>query len=609
MQREMDAGGGHRRKSKRKEVSTQHLLQQTAARQLDPVDPHYVLRDFQPDITPVRNDFCGSSFDTSHRKPTDRSGGYDYEFVDCPSDELICSICLSVLRDPNLTSCCGNHFCQSCICRIKSEQNPCPLCQEQCYTVMLDKFFIRRVKELKIKCPSSSRGCEWVSELGNLQKHLDVSCGFVDVSCDYCQSEGILRHSLADHKKRICPLRPYSCEYCGLRGTWESITHVHLSVCEKYPMECPNKCGIGGVQRIDFEKHVREECPLGEVSCTFEYAGCRVRLPRNDIDEHLSEKVSSHLAMVVRNFRQKLAERDEVIDELRMNVESQKKEIAALTASAESLTRKVQSQRKDISALIRNFESQGKDVSALTVNFHSQGKDISKLRGNIQSLYRRTDDLKMGAESHTREQNRQIEKLETTIQFYSREQSKQIEELEEEIDELEAAVQFHTTEQNIQTPELEETQTRPIENETVDRKSVFQLLKDIASTNRDICVSDTRVSRLEMAIRCIVVLVGAILGGIVGGAIFEGIVVGAIVGLQIGMLVFALATRKPESAASVLLKITEEKRLAMATSAIEVANEWELDIVERPLAILNDPRQARPFLVAVLRTQYTEVVS
>jgi len=25
------------------------------------------------------------------------------------------------------------------------------------------------VKELKIKCPSSGRGCEWVSELGNLQ--------------------------------------------------------------------------------------------------------------------------------------------------------------------------------------------------------------------------------------------------------------------------------------------------------------------------------------------------------------------------------------------------------------------------------------------------------
>jgi len=74
------------------------------------------------------------------------------------------------------------------------------------------------------------------------------------------------------------------------------------------------------------------------------------------------------------------------------------------------------------------------------------------------------------------------------------------------------------------------------------------------------------------------------------------------------MLVLALATRKPESAASVLLKITEEKQLAMATSAIEVANEWELDIVERRLAILNDSRQARPFLVAVLHTQYAEVV-
>ena len=158
------------------------------------------------------------SFDTG--ASTEGSGGYDYEVVSDSPDELKCSICLLVLRDPSLTSCCGKHFCQSCISRIKNEGKPCPLCQEQNYQLMLDKSIIRRVKELKIKCPNSGRGCEWLGELGSIRKHLDVSCGFVEVTCDYCQREDILRNSLSHHKS-ICPARPYRCEYCGFKDKWE----------------------------------------------------------------------------------------------------------------------------------------------------------------------------------------------------------------------------------------------------------------------------------------------------------------------------------------------------------------------------------------------------
>ena len=90
--------------------------------------------EWHSNVAAFGDDFNGSrSFDTS--ASTEDSGGYDYEVVSDPPDELNCSICLSVLRDPSLTSCCGNHFCQSCISRIKSEGMPCPLCQEQDYTI------------------------------------------------------------------------------------------------------------------------------------------------------------------------------------------------------------------------------------------------------------------------------------------------------------------------------------------------------------------------------------------------------------------------------------------------------------------------------------------
>ena len=580
--------------------------------------------------TTARYDF----FDPTHRKPTaDESGGYDYEFVDNPPDELMCPICLSVLRYPNLTSCCGNHFCHSCIHRIKSEQNPCPLCQEKRYTIMLDKSFMRRVKELKIKCPSSGHLCEWMGELGSLQIHLDVSCRFVEVTCDYCQSEDILRHDLPDHLEHICPLRPYSCEYCGLRDKWETIMS-HLIVCAKHPMDCPNKCGIGGIQREDIDKHVGEECPLGEVGCKFEYAGCHVRLPRKDIGQHLSENVSSHLEMVLMTFQEKLTEKDDVIDELRANIESQRREIAALKMSAESqsknvlaLTTNVQSQGKDISELRGKVQSQyrrteelkvraeSQDVLALAANVQSQGKDISKLRGNVQSLYRRTEELKVSAES----QSKDVLALAANVQS----QGKDISELRGKVqsqyrhtEELKVRAESRNRVQNrhaLQIAELEATvqlHTRTLEkvcNEAGDLQSIFyvqlfQLLKDIASRNRDIHILDTkRTAEAAMLGTIGGAALGMTAGRVMGPAAqFLGSIVGGSIGALAGF-----ASSEPQTVVNLLSKMNEEEQRVMAASAIIVAYECDFDIVEQLFAkaILCNPRQARSFLVAVLRKQ------
>ena len=370
----MDRQGRRKRRGKPKpnKAPTRPLTEATIPPQLREDIRHFNVRtvnegeDFYP---------RSSAVVASRRRSADRDGGYDYEFVSNPPDELNCSICLSVLRDPNLTSCCGNHFCQSCISRIKNKRNPCPLCQEQDFTVMLDKFFVRRVNELKIKCPNSSHGCEWVGELGSIGKHLDVSCGFVEVTCDYCQSEDILRQNLADHKK-VCPSRPYSCEYCGHRDKWEVITMVHHVRCEKYPVECPNKCGVERIQRRKLDKHVREECPLEEIGCEFEYAGCQVRQPRQNMILHLSENVSSHLGMIASHFQKKLVEKDEVIDELRMCNETQSRQLKA----------SVQSQEREISSLRSYIHSQSKQIAELEKNAKSQPRALEKVEVEVDSI-------------------------------------------------------------------------------------------------------------------------------------------------------------------------------------------------------------------------------
>ena len=454
----------------------------------------------------------GAVASRTRTKPAD--GGYDYEFVSNPPDELICPICLSVLRDPNLTSCCGNHFCQPCISRIKNEKNPCPLCQEHDYTVMLDKFFLRRVKGLIIKCPGNSLGCEWVGELRSIERHLDVSCGFVEVTCDYCQSQDILRNSLADHKK-VCPARPYRCEYCGFKDKWQLIISVHHSKCVQYPVECPNKCGVGKIQRQRLNKHLQKECALEEIGCEFEYAGCRVHQPRKNMASHLSENVSSHLDMVVSHFQKKLAEKDKVIEELRVHNKTQTE-------------------------------------SALKVQVRSQEREISRLRAEVQS------------------------------------QTEQIEELELNNDYLLGT--------------LDRMNLEALANDTQSTcvHTVFQLLKDIALRNQDICVSDSRRNEATMVSTAVG---AAALGGSAGRAMGPvGAIVGAVLGGSLGALV-GFASTEPESVVNVLSKMGEQQKQLVAGIAVKVARERNLDIVEDLFAnaILYNPAEARSLLVAVLK--------
>ncbi len=61
-----------------------------------------------------------------------RSGGYEYPFVEEPSDDLKCLICLCVARDPQQhgDGGCGKIFCTSCIDKYKKNDDKCPNCRK-----------------------------------------------------------------------------------------------------------------------------------------------------------------------------------------------------------------------------------------------------------------------------------------------------------------------------------------------------------------------------------------------------------------------------------------------------------------------------------------------
>ena len=70
---------------------------------------------------------------TSNTAPT---SGYDCKWIEDPSDELKCLICLSVARDPQQhgNGGCGKVFCQGCIVKYREITKTCPNCRKDLKT-------------------------------------------------------------------------------------------------------------------------------------------------------------------------------------------------------------------------------------------------------------------------------------------------------------------------------------------------------------------------------------------------------------------------------------------------------------------------------------------
>ncbi len=90
--------------------------------------------------------------------------------IDSLPEDSHCPICLSLPRDPQLTKCCGHHFCATCIGRVKSARQPCPLCKRGNLVIMHDQSFMRRINQLRAKCPKQ-RLCTWIGEYGSRRTH------------------------------------------------------------------------------------------------------------------------------------------------------------------------------------------------------------------------------------------------------------------------------------------------------------------------------------------------------------------------------------------------------------------------------------------------------
>uniref|UniRef100_A0A1X7TNN2 RING-type domain-containing protein n=1 Tax=Amphimedon queenslandica TaxID=400682 RepID=A0A1X7TNN2_AMPQE len=102
--------------------------------------------------------------------------------------EIECPVCLNILTDPHLVSCCGHNFCGSCIERVKASNGSCPMCKEKEYQAIPDKKCSRIINGLEVYCSNKEKGCQWKGELRNMFTHLNKGkregeCQYQPVDC------------------------------------------------------------------------------------------------------------------------------------------------------------------------------------------------------------------------------------------------------------------------------------------------------------------------------------------------------------------------------------------------------------------------------------------
>ena len=208
------------------------------------------------------------------------AGGYDYQFVETLPDMLICKICHFPSREPCLSECCGHTFCKSCIDHVKKATvfYPClcPVCRSKEFTVFRNKQNERVIKSLHVYCSNKERGCEWQGEINNINDHLENSdgCSFEEVTCYNNCDKFLQRKRLNDHLENECPRRKVTCQYCHIADEFQYIEGSHMEKCLKFPLPCPNDCGISAIPREDMDSH-RKVCSYEEVECPIQ---CAVRM-------------------------------------------------------------------------------------------------------------------------------------------------------------------------------------------------------------------------------------------------------------------------------------------------------------------------------------------
>ena len=376
------------------------------------------------------------------------SQGYQCQFIDSVFDDLYCKKCTLVARRLTITNCCGESFCHTCIADKQEQGNPCPTCGEKNFATFEQVKNRKRINSLRVYCSMKERGCDWSGMLEQLDTHLDPdqdNCQYVDTKCPLNCQQSIPRNKVEQHVAQHCAKRPYVCQHCNFKATYEEVVDAHLPECKYVPLQCPNLCGVT-FERDFMEDHMKM-CHLEEVGCEFRGVGCDDQFIREDQEEHTRQNSQKHLTLTAsvavetkEQLQQKLLEQDEKHKEeeekLKQNVEEQDKKIEEEIAKVDT---KLQTQ-------------------------HQKHMEVEeRLRQKVQELEKKTEEQENTLEEQEKKLRKKLEEEENKRQLQEKkleEQEKRLGEQNEKLAQQEKKLEEEENKQQQQEKKLEEQEKR-----------------------------------------------------------------------------------------------------------------------------------------------------
>ncbi|XP_030018296.1 TNF receptor-associated factor 6 [Sphaeramia orbicularis] len=224
--------------------------------------------------------------------------GYDVEFDPPLESKYECPICLMALRNAIQTPC-GHRFCKNCIEKsIRDTGQKCPvdnvmLSEDQLFP---DNFAKREILSLTVRCPNS--GCSDKMELRHLENHL-AQCQFATVPCPHCQ-QSVRKTHLEEHTSTECQRRPVSCPDCMAYFVYED-RELHQQQCPFASVSC-QYCEMD-LLRDQMESHCDMDCPKAPIACNFSIFGCKERMLRHNLAQHMQEFTQMHMRYMAEFLR------------------------------------------------------------------------------------------------------------------------------------------------------------------------------------------------------------------------------------------------------------------------------------------------------------------
>ena len=324
------------------------------------------------------------------------SQGYECEFIDSVFDDLYCKKCTLVARRLSISTCCGESFCHACLVITREQGKPCPECGEKDCNIIERPKNQKRINCLQVYCSMKERGCDWSGTLEQLDTHLDPdqdNCHYVNTKCPLNCHMTIPKNKVEQHVAQHCAKRPYVCQHCNFKATYEEVVDTHLPECKYVPLQCPNLCGVT-FERDFIEDHMKM-CRLQEVGCEFSGVGCDGRFIREDQEEHTRQNSQKHLTLTAslavetkEQLQQKLLEQDkkhkEEEEKLRQKIEEQQEK--RLIEQEKTLNE----HQKKLNEVEKRFQDQDRDhkeeKKMLKQILEEQGERQKELEQNFLKL-------------------------------------------------------------------------------------------------------------------------------------------------------------------------------------------------------------------------------